>query len=137
MRFITLILFVPFWNVCFSQSGVAGLYQRQDSKIWLNHDSTFRFFYSVDTYRGWTKGTWSIKGTKIKLTPVPVYDTLTLIDANNRTKDSLIISRDETSTRLNNTTNRRVNIFQVEQNFKLCPATLAYKKRKTVCANEW
>ena len=124
MRAIYIILTLLFYNSSFTQSQVSGEYQRQDSKITLNSDSTFKFFYSVDTYRGWVKGFWSINKRKIYLTPIPVYDTITLVDQKGKTRDSLTLSKDQVPSRLNITENRTANIFQVEQSFNLCPTTL-------------
>ena len=124
------ILTILIWNTCFSQTDLLGEYKRQDSKIWLNSDTTFKFFYSVDTYRGWAKGTWRIEGRRILLTPIPIYDTLSLADTNGITRDSLVLSKDEISTRIVNDGRRTISVFQFEQDFKLCPTTLLYKSDK-------
>ncbi|HEX7692230.1 MAG TPA: hypothetical protein VF408_07560 [Sediminibacterium sp.] len=129
MKVFSLILSMFAWSLCFSQHKIAGQYRRQDSRILLNEDSTFRFFHSVDTYRGWAKGAWHIvRGNTISLTPVPVYDTMTMVDANGDPRDSIFLSEDENATRKKKTRMRVMRVFQYEQNFELCPTTLLYKK---------
>lgn len=108
------------------QNSISGCYGRQDSQIKLNADSTFFFFYAVDTYRGWLKGTWVLKRQKAILTPKVVYDTVTLKNES-LTVDSLILSRDYTSERIIQTDKKVVYVFQYEQNEQLCPKLLKCK----------
>lgn len=108
------------------QNSIRGCYGRQDSQIQLNADSTFFFFYAVDTYRGWLKGTWILKRHKVILTPKVVYDTVTLKNES-LTVDSLILSRDYTSERIVQTDKKVVHVFQYEQNEQLCPKLLKCK----------
>ncbi len=129
MKFIFIILFISLLNFAYSQQNVAGLYSRMDSKIWLNKDSTFKYFYSVDTYRGWAKGKWESNGNKILLTPLPIYDTISVVIGLGMKKDSLILSRDYTPSRIDET-QKVMYLFDFEQNFKLCPKVLMLKKRK-------
>lgn len=109
------------------QNSIVGCYGRQDSQIKLNADSTFFFFYAVDTYRGWVKGLWSLKGKRIILIPKLIYDTITS-KKGDLTVDSLMLSRDYTSERIAPQNNKVVYIFQYEQNEKLCPKLLQYKE---------
>jgi hypothetical protein len=118
-------LFISFKSAI-GQSSIIGCYGRQDSQIKLNADSTFFFFHAVDTYRGWLKGTWTLKRKKIVLTPKLVYDTITSKNGD-LTVDSLILSRDYTSDRMFQTNNRVRYLFQYEQSEKLCPKLLKYK----------
>ena len=120
------------WNSCFCQTHFIGQHERQDSKILFNADTTFKFSYSVDTYRGWTKGTWSVKNNKIYLTPIPVYDTISLTDISGSIRDSLTLSKDEIPSRINNQGKRTINVFQVEQNPGLCPTKLLNKGDKLI-----
>ena len=108
------------------QSSIVGCYGRQDSQIRLNADSTFFFFHAVDTYRGWLKGTWELKGKKIIITPKLVFDTITTKKAE-LTVDSLVLSRDYTSERIEQTSKKVFYMFEYEQNVKLCPKSLEYK----------
>ncbi len=128
--FLTIFLLACF-SMVFSQDTLTGCYSRQDGKIWLNDDSTFKFWYSFDTYRGWAIGNWTSSGRKITLKPIPVYDTIAIIDKNGNSKDSLILSQDYTPSRIINDPNTRsISVFQYEQNFKHCPASMLYKKNK-------
>jgi hypothetical protein len=130
MKPIVTILILFIWNSSFSQIDFLGEYERQDSKIWLNPDTTFKFFYSVDTYRSWAKGTWQIKKNKIYFNVIPIYDTISLTKKDGVIKDSLILSNDEQSSRNINDGSRTISVFNFEQNFKLCPTTLLYKSDK-------
>ena len=56
MKKLFLIIIVIFSKVGLCQNTPIGCYERTDSKIRINDDSTFTFFYSVDTYRGWARG---------------------------------------------------------------------------------
>lgn len=108
------------------QNSIVGCYGRQDSQIKLNADSTFFFFYAVDTYRGWLKGTWVLKRSRIILKPNLVYDTI-MVKSGEQTVDSLVLSRDYTSDRILQTQSRAFQVFQYEQNERICPQLLKYK----------
>jgi len=130
MKSFLSILTILIWYSCFSQSELFGLYERQDSKIWLNANYTFKFLYSVDMYRAWAKGTWSINGNKIYLKAIPVYDTITLTGINGNLNDSLIYSKDEMPARINDDGKRAWSLLQYEQNLVLCPTLLFQKRNK-------
>ena len=108
------------------QNSVIGCYGREDSQVRIDADSTFFFSYAVDTYRGWLKGKWALKGKKLILMPQIIYDTIT-IKKGDLTIDSLILSKDYTSERILQTNNRVIHIFEYEQNEKLCPKLLKHK----------
>ncbi|MFN0080947.1 MAG: hypothetical protein ACKVOM_00380 [Ferruginibacter sp.] len=108
------------------QNSIIGCYGREDSQIALNANSSFFFFYAVDTNREWLKGTWGLNGKKLIFTPKIVYDTA-IIKKGDLSIDSLILSRDYTSERIIQTNNRVIYMFQYEQNEKLCPQVLTYK----------
>ncbi|MBS1757407.1 MAG: hypothetical protein JSU03_09030 [Bacteroidetes bacterium] len=114
------------FNPIKGQNLIPGCYGRQDSQIRLNIDSTFSFFYAVDTYRGWVKGRWELKRKKIILKPKLIYDTITT-KKGDLIVDSLILSRDYTSDRITQPNKKTNYIFQYEQNVNLCPQLLEYK----------
>lgn len=109
---------------------LAGLYIRQDSKIQLNPDSTFRFFYSVDMYRGWAIGRWTAKRKRIILKTIPIYDTLRITNELLQTRDTLILSKDEKSDKIKEMNNELGYVFRLEQNQALCPTLMVYKNKK-------
>ncbi len=111
-----------------AQNPIEGYYTRLDSKIWINGDSTFRFFYSVDTDRKWCKGRWVLKGKRIFFKMIPVYDTLVISSDSLNPKDSLVLSRDEKPEKINVDPCKSGCIFKVEQNEELCPKKMYYKK---------
>lgn len=116
-------------NSIIGQNLIIGCYGRQDSQIKINEDSSFFFFYAVDTYRGWLKGTWELKRKRIILSPKLIYDTISY-QKGNMTIDSLILSRNYDSERILQTNKKAYYIFQYEQNEKLCPRLLKYKNEK-------
>jgi hypothetical protein len=59
---------------------------------------------------------------------IPIYDTLTIYKDSIHYKDSLILSIDERSDRLDINPDRRFAVFQYEQTKKLYPKELFYKK---------
>ncbi|MEO5945962.1 MAG: hypothetical protein ABIP79_04040 [Chitinophagaceae bacterium] len=128
MRILILISLLSFTTIAFSQSNIIGHYKRLDSKIWINADSTFKFWYSVDTYRGWAMGKWKTNGKKIFLTAIPIYDTISVNKDNLYSSDSIFLSQDFNSERIIPSNTKSINIFKFEQNFKLCPDILLYKK---------
>jgi len=131
MKLFLIILFILFVKKGASQNILIGCYSRLDSKICINSDSSFKFYYSVDTYRSWSKGIWTLKDRKIALKIIPVYDTLVILKDSSMSKDSLILSRDEKSERITNDKNKReFYIWTVEQNEGLCTNKLFYKKGK-------
>lgn len=122
---IYILLIISFKSTT-AQDSIIGCYGRQDSQIELKADSTFFFFHAVDTYRGWVKGLWQVNGKQIIIVPKLVYDTISL-KRGAMTVDSLILSRDYTSERLTQISDRAVYVFQYEQNEKLCPKLLEYE----------
>lgn len=122
---IYIILIISFKSTT-AQSSIIGCYGRQDSQIELKADSTFFFFHAVDTYRGWVKGLWQVKGKQIIITPRLIYDTISF-KKGATTVDSLVLSRDYTSERLTQVNDRAVYVFEYEQNERLCPKLLEYE----------
>ena len=125
----TLLIYIALlilFKSAIGQNSVIGCYGRQDSQIKLNADSTFSFFYAVDTYRGWLKGTWALKRQKVILTSKVVYDSM-IVRRGGRTVDSLILSRDYTPDRIIQTDKKVVYVFEYEQNVQLCPKSLKWK----------
>ncbi|MFT3911476.1 MAG: hypothetical protein QM737_18780 [Ferruginibacter sp.] len=130
MKKLVIIFFITLHQNVVAQELSTTLYSRQDSKIWLNADSSFKYFYSVDTYRAWVVGKWTIKGKKIILKSIPVYDTLVSINNLTNRGDSLFLSRDEKSERVVEIP-KRTNIgFTYEQNQKMCPTILILRNNK-------
>jgi hypothetical protein len=78
--------------------------------------------------RIWAKGVWIIHKKKIFLTPIPVYDTISIDLKNGKTKDSLTLSIDEISSRIYPKINREISVFEVSQSLTICPLIMQYKK---------
>lgn len=127
-KFSLLFLFLATsFKMVMAQNSLTGCYGRKDSQITLNSDSTFFFFYAVDTYRGWLKGTWRLKRKKIVLIPRFIYDTIT-VKIDGKPMDSLVLSRDYNSERISLAENKRFFMFNYEQSVTHCPKLLKWKK---------
>lgn len=86
MKINIIILMLLFGII--SQSEVVGEYKRFGDSITLNSDYTYEYNYYLDTYSGWSKGSWKIKKDTIYLQPILIYDTLRIAGK----KDSLLLS---------------------------------------------
>ena len=130
MKIIITIIYLSLAITAFSQNKITGKYSRTDSKIWLHDDSTFLFVYTVDLYKAWARGTWSLNGKKINFTIIPVYDTLPISNNSNQNKDSLVLSIDQEAERLVNINERprTRSMYLMLQSEKLCPSKLILKK---------
>ena len=130
MKILSFIIIITLSKIALCQNIYVGCYERLDSKISINADSTFRFFYSVDTYRAWARGKWNLRGRKIVLSFIPIYDTtFSKIDAS-FLQDSLVLSRDYQSDRLMQKKDEIKYIFSYGQNSKMCPKMMIYRNGK-------
>lgn len=104
MRLITLIMILLFTKVSIGQIVIEGMYSdRFGEKIELKSDSTFVHTYRFDLASSWTIGKWRTSNDTIYLVTQIVKDTLQIRDAEGRkVKDSLVISSDKKSSRIEN-----------------------------------
>jgi hypothetical protein len=79
-----------------AQDKIVGRYRDYfGSRIILNADRTFKYMWHFDMLSSWTKGTWTLQGDTVYFHMIPTYDTLSKINTQNITLDSLILSIDE------------------------------------------
>ena len=101
-----------------AQNKLTGRYRDYfGNRIQLNSDSTFKYTWHFDMQSSWTKGIWRLKGDTIYFQMIPIYDTISKINSNQITTDSLVLSQDETPERifLQTMTTTSVNINSTEK----------------------
>ena len=123
------LLFLSFTSN--SQIKIVGQYRDYfGNRILLNPDSTFKFSWRFDLAASWTKGIWSIKNDTILFHMIPIYDTLSIIDSNMKSVDTLVLSADETSERVNTAQNMKNVLQSGGQNRVAYPGKLLFRKGK-------
>jgi hypothetical protein len=124
---ITLLLTLPLG--LFAQDKLVGRYRDYfGSRILLNSDCSFKYTWNFDMAASWTKGTWKLEGDTVFFNMVPTYDTLSYINSNNMTVDSLILSTDETPERFTNEQFAAMLLSSGGQNRMNYPDKLLFKK---------
>lgn len=79
------------------QPNISGKYEDAfGASIDLKSDSTLRYDYRFDLMHFWTVGQWHVRGRRIDLTFMPIYDTL----SRSNQPDSLVLSVDETTEKI-------------------------------------
>jgi hypothetical protein len=70
-------------------------------KLEFLQDSSFKHTWRFDLSSSWTNGKWKMENDTIYLSPLLIMDTLTIRNSENQyMKDSLVLSNDETSDRI-------------------------------------
>jgi len=124
---ITLLLTLPLG--LFAQDKIVGCYRDYfGSRVLLNSDGSFKYTWNFDMAASWTKGTWKLEGDTVFFHMVPTHDTLSYINRNNVTADSLILSTDETSERFTKEQYAAMLLSSGGQNRMNYPDKLLFKK---------
>ena len=92
----------------------------------LRKDSTFLYEWRFDLMYSWSRGTWKSDGNVISFRIIPVYDTLTLDAHGAHPRDSVYLSPDSVSERLNQS--ERLIGSTRSQGTHPFPAQLIYQK---------
>lgn len=97
-------------------------------KIIFHPDNTFKYTWHFDLMGSWCKGKWAMSGDTIKMSIIPVYDTLSETDTSGKfIKDTLILSNDETSERI--TIKNVIQLISSGGQNKKLPMTKLYIKK--------
>ena len=130
MRLAKIILILLITNLSFGQSKYVGIYKDQFSEsIELKSDSTFVHNYRFDLASSWTTGKWKIKKDTIYLTTEFIMDTLNICNSENKiVRDSLVISSDKESNRIEKIEHLSYLLSSGGQN-RLKPPNKIYWKR--------
>jgi len=84
-----------------AQSRIVGMYENYfGSNLELNSDSTFKYARHSDMYGSWTNGVWELRNDTVHFKWIPVYDTISVTNPFGEYKDSLILSLNKTSERV-------------------------------------
>lgn len=114
----------------YSQSFSCGLYKDNfGSSIKINEDGTFKYIWRFDLSMNWTKGTWIKQNDTLCFYMTPILDTLTIKTPEGLAVDTLILSEDEISNRIQYDYNLPVRQYS-SQNNQSYPKKLFFKKGK-------
>ena len=104
MRIFFLLFTFQISIFCFGQNNLVGIYSDFfGEKIELLSDSTFKHTYRFDLSSSWTKGKWRTIKDTLYLESILILDTLQIRNSENQfVKDSLVLSVDDISNRINN-----------------------------------
>ena len=133
MRKVTLfILFFQLQLFCLGQDMIVGAYRDHfGEKLEFLNDSIFKHTWNFDLASSWTKGKYSLSNDTIFLKSILIKDTLTIRNSANKIiKDSLVVSRDDESSRIENIEFLMSEISGGGQYRKLPPEKLYLKKNK-------
>jgi hypothetical protein len=114
------------------QNEIVGIYRdRFTDRIELKADSTFIHKYSFDLSSSWTIGKWRFRNDTIYLNPKLIMDTLQIRNSANKIiKDSLVLSSDQKSNRIEFNEHILSQITSGGQNRTKPPKKLFWKKEK-------
>lgn len=126
MKIIIVVLLLLFSNYLVGQNLINGKYLDYfGNEIILNDDLTFKYKWHFGSAGGWTNGTWELRKNTIYFTPVLVYDTLSI-----QSGDTLVLSGDEKSERVNIIEWAEYALSSWGQNRRHPPKKLFYKKKR-------
>ena len=129
MKILTITLLLSFSLCLTAQDKVIGRYRDYfGNRIQLNADNTFKYTWNFDMSASWTKGTWSIKNDTVYFHMLPTYDTLSHVNSNNFTVDTLILSDDEIPERITPIQSASIVLSSGGQNRMTYPDKLLFKK---------
>ncbi len=117
--------------MCFGQDKIVGIYNdRFSESIELKADSTFIHNYRFDLSSSWTVGKWKFSNDTLYLKTELVLDTLNTITVENKiTKDSLVLSSDLKSNRID-IQEYAINLISGGGQNRVKPPNKLYYKRK-------
>ena len=129
MKILT-IIFLSSLSLCLTaQDKVVGCYKDYfGNQIQLNADNTFKYTWNFDLSASWTKGTWTMQKDTVYFHMVPTYDTLSHINSNNLTVDTLILSDNEIGERITLIKSAGIALSSGGQNRTPYPDKLLVKK---------
>ncbi len=132
MRLTELILILFITKLTFGQDKYVGIYKSHFSEsIELKSDSTFIHKWRFHLSSSWTTGNWRVKKDTIYLQTELIMDTLSLRNSNNKIiKDSLVISSDLKTNRIESNEHILSQISSGGQNREKPPKRLLWKKGK-------
>ena len=132
MRITELILILLISNLTFGQDKYVGIYNDQFSEnIELKTDSTFIHNYRFDLASSWTTGKWKVKKDTIFLITELVMDTLQVRNIENKViRDSLVISADQKSNRIEKVEYLSYLLSSGGQNRIKLPEKMLWKRKK-------
>jgi hypothetical protein len=129
MKILT-IAFLLSLSLCLTaQDNVIGRYRDYfGNRIQLNADNTFKYTWNFDMSASWTKGVWTLKNDTVFFRMVAIFDTLSHVNSNNFTIDTLILSDDEISERITAIQSAGIGLSSGGQNRMTYPDKLLFKK---------
>ena len=116
-----------------AQGKVVGYYRNYfGGNLDLYADSTFHYFWRFDLMGSWTNGIWKTNNDTIYLAMIPVYDTLTYLNKNNKFTDSLLLALDEKPRRISmeEAAKEAIILYSGHQNMEPYPTRLLYRKNR-------
>lgn len=126
----TLTLLLSFHS--YSQGTISGRYiDNFGSTLSLNTDSSFKYTWHFDLSISWTKGKWSFSNDTIYLIATSIIDTIQYTNESGETIDTLLLSTDETPSRIVIKTRNEFPWYlgsSKTQNSQPYPDKLFYKK---------
>jgi hypothetical protein len=129
MKTLTTFLLLSLSLCLTAQDKVIGRYRDYfGNRIQLNADNTFKYTWNFDLSASWTKGLWTLKNDTLSFHMVPTYDTLSHVNSNNFSVDTLILSDDEISQRITPIQSAGIALSSGGQNRTPYPDKLLFKK---------
>lgn len=129
--FISIILTLNIWSNILAQRISGNYHNYFGSEIRFNSDSSFLYSWKFDISSSWTKGTWTFCKDTIYLTATSIYDTLYYKDAWGKYQTKQILSENEFSEKIIDTTNLLTNYSDsYVQNLQPIPNKLLWKRHK-------
>ena len=129
MKILTITLLLSLSFCLTAQHKVIGRYRDYfGNRIQLNADSTFKYTWNFDMAASWSKGIWVLKNDTVFFNMIPTYDTLSMVNSNNITLDTLILSDDEISERITPDQSASIALSSGGQNRTTYPDKLVFNK---------
>ena len=129
MKILTITFLLSLSLCLIAQDKVIGHYKDYfGNRIQLNADNTFKYTWNFDLSASWTKGIWTLKNDTVYFHMVPTYDTLSHINSNNLTVDTLILSDNEIGERITPIESAGIALSSGGQNRTPYPDKLLVKK---------
>jgi len=129
MKILTIAFILSLSLSLTAQDNVIGRYRDYfGNRIQLNADNTFKYNWNFDMSASWTKGVWTFKNDTVFFRMVPTFDTLSHLNSNNLTIDTLILSDDEISEKITPIQSAGIALSSGGQNRMTYPDKLLFKK---------
>ena len=129
MKILTIPILLSLSLCLTAQDKIVGSYRDYfGNRIQFNADNTFKYTWNFDMSASWTKGTWALKNDTVFFRMVPTYDTLSHVNADGVTVDTLILSDDEISEKITPIQSASIALSSGGQNRMTHPDKLLFKK---------